>query len=243
MLSSTTLNINTMPPLWNKVYDIAGMLPDNSWLLVGGLMVQVHAQLAGLESRATTDIDMIINVMASSSNIVKVVKGLECMGFSPQEPGLRGSPFHRMRKNDLVVDILVAEHLPSKKRDAAKVNNWRIMEAPSGSQALERQMLVVLEYKEGQRVIHVPDLLGALILKAAAYRADQRDSFRHLEDVALLASLITDHASELGRLKGSDKKRLRNITESLRDKNNPAWLKLSSEIRINGQDTLRILSS
>lgn len=187
-MSSMRLNIDKLPPPWNKVYDIVGVLPDDTWLLVGGLMVQAHARLAGLESRATTDIDMLINVMASNSNISKVVKGLESMGFSPQEPGLRGSPFHRMRKDDLVVDVLVAEHLPSKKRDAAKVNNWPIMEAPSGSQAFDRQMSVTLECDGEQQVIHMPDLLGALILKASAYGADRRDSFRHLEDVALLTS-------------------------------------------------------
>lgn len=243
MTSSMKLNVNKMLPPWNRVYDIAGVLPDDSWLLVGGLMVQAHAQLTGLESRATTDIDMLINVMASNSNISKVVRGLESTGFYAQEPGLRGSPFHRMRKDDLVVDILVAEHLPSRKRDAAKVNNWPIMEAPSGAQAFERQMPVILECGAEHRVIHIPDLLGALILKAAAYGVDRRDGFRHLEDAALLASLITNHATELERLKGSDKKRLRNIAEALRDENNPAWLKLSGELRINGQDTLRILAS
>lgn len=240
-MSSMKLNLDKMPPPWNRVFDIARALPDDSWLLVGGLMVQAHAQLAGLESRATTDIDMLINVMASNSNVLKVVKGLKSTGFSVQEPGLRGSPFHRMKKGDLVVDILVAEHLPSKKRDAAKVNNWPIMEAPSGSQAFERQMPITLECDEEQQVIHVPDLLGALILKAAAYGVDRRDSFRHLEDAALLASLVTDHATELERLKGSDKKRLRNIAEALKDENNPAWLNLPNELRINGQDTLRIL--
>lgn len=141
------------------------------------------------------------------------------------------------------MDVLVAEHLPSKKRDVAKVNNWPIMEAPSGSQAFECQMLVTLESNEEQQVIHIPDLLGALILKAAAYGADGRDSLRHLEDAALLASLITDHVTEIERLKGSDKKRLRNIAETLKDENNSAWLKLPSELRISGQDTLRILAS
>lgn len=242
-MNSRKLDIDKMPPPWNTVYDVAGVLPDDSWLLVGGLMVQAHARLANLGSRATADIDMLINVMASSSNISKVVKGLESAGFSPQEPGLRGSSFHRMKTDDLIVDVLVAEHLPSKKKAAAKVNNWPIMEAPSGSQAFDRQMSITLESDDRQQIIHMPDLLGALILKAAAYGADRRNGFRHLEDAALLASLITDHAAELERLKGSDKKRLRNIAEALRDENNPAWLKLSNVLRINGQDTLRILAS
>lgn len=72
-MSSMKLNIDKMPAPWNKVFDIAEVLPNDSWLLVGGLMVQAHARLVGLESRATTDIDMLINVMASNSNTTKVV--------------------------------------------------------------------------------------------------------------------------------------------------------------------------
>jgi predicted nucleotidyltransferase len=236
------LSIDPMPQPWNKVFDIAGILPADSWLLVGGLMVQAHARLAGLEFRATTDIDMLINVMADNSNIVKVVEGLQGTGFLLQEPSLQESPFHRLKNGHLIVDVLVAEHLPSRKRNVAKVNSWSIMEAPSGSQAFERQMVVVLNLREEERTIHMPDVLGALVLKAAAYGADRRDSFRHLEDSALLASLISDHATELDRLKGSDKKRLRNARDTLKDENNPAWLKLPKELRKNGWDTLRILA-
>ena len=94
-----------------------------------------------------------------------------------------------------------------------------------------------------ERELYIPDLLGALVLKAAAFIADNREKDRHLEDVALLASLITDHATELKRLKGSDHKRLKRVADALEDRSQPAWLKLSVESQIAGQDTLRILSS
>lgn len=43
------------------------------------------------------------------------------------------------------------------------------------------------------------DLLGALILKSAAYQADHAGyGDRHLYDAAMLASLITDPDAELG---------------------------------------------
>lgn len=59
-------------------------------MLVGGLMTQAHAMLAGYESRATQDIDLLIDVMANTSNISMVVRQLQVMGFDLQEPGLRG---------------------------------------------------------------------------------------------------------------------------------------------------------
>jgi len=89
----------------------------------------------------------------------------------------------------------------------------------------------------------MPDVLGALILKAAAYGSDNRSKGRHLQDVALLASLITDTAFELSRLHGSDKKRIRSVRNVLGDPNHPAWLNLPPESRVKGRDVLRILGS
>lgn len=54
--------------------------------------------------------------------------------------------------------------------------------------------------------ICIPKLLGALVLKSAAYCADRRDGHRHLDDIALLSSLITNHKAVLDELHGSDRK-------------------------------------
>lgn len=69
-----------------------------------------------------------------------------------------------------------------------------------GTQALRRTMTYVID--DGQGQIHeltVPDELGALVMKGAAYAVDRRDRERHLQDAAVLAACITDHASELER--------------------------------------------
>lgn len=47
----------------------------------------------------------------------------------------------------------------------------------------------------------------------------------------------------LSQLHGSDRKRLRKAAEDLADPNEPAWLLLSPEQRVKGQDTMRILGS
>jgi hypothetical protein len=206
-------------------------------------MVQAHAQMAGIQSRATTDVDMLIDVLADTDNIKQVITGLESIGFIKQEPGLRGSPFHRLKRDKQIVDILIAEHLPTGKQKAAKVDRLTMMETPGGAQALSRRMTVVAHTTQGQFAFCLPDELGALILKSAAWKSDTRNKERHLEDAALLASLIPYVATELNRLHGSDKKRLRAIYTALQDSNHPAWLQLPPDQRIQGHDTLRILAT
>lgn len=117
------------------------------------------------------------------------------------------------------------------------------MVVDGGAQALSRTQQVVIEHDEGVVELCVPDLLGALVLKSAAHSADRRDRDRHLRDAALLASLVRDHRRELGRLQGSDRRRLRHLADALRDPLSDAWLLLRDDARQRGQDTLRILST
>ena len=238
-----TLEITESVPAWKTVLDISEIVPQGSWILVGGLMTQVHAGLAGLDSRATNDVDMLVDLLASPRNANVVIRSLEKMGFEPQEPGLRGSAFHRMAKGDLIVDILVADHLPTSRQKAAKMKTWPMLETPGGAQAVERKVGVEIVSEARRSIVFVPSLLGALVLKCAAWTTDKRSPHRHLEDAALLASLITDHAEVLSQLHGSDRKRLRKTAAALEDPNETSWLLLSPEQRIKGQDTMRILGA
>lgn len=94
------MNTPVLPP-WDTVVKIADCIKPEKWVLVGGLMVQAHAMVAGRYVRATSDIDMLIDVMADTKNIHTVIHGLESLGFELKEPGLRGTTFHRMMKDDL----------------------------------------------------------------------------------------------------------------------------------------------
>ena len=97
-----------------------------------------------------------------------------------------------------------------------------------GTQALRRTMAYVIDIGDGDVYeISIPDELAALVLKGAA----------------VLAACITDHADELGRLAGSDRKRIRHLSDALSNPRDPAWLGLDEPNRTAGQDTLRILSS
>jgi len=241
----TELRVTAPPggwaPPWPLVIEIAGVLPARSWVLVGGLMVQLHARAAGVdEVRPTNDVDALVDVMASGVSLAGTVGALTATGFDVVEPGWPGSPVHRLRRDDDVIDVLVADHLP--RRAQPRLHRHPVMAVDGGAQALARTQQVVIEHEGGPVELTVPDLLGALVLKAAAHMADRRDRERHLRDAALLASLIIDHRRELGRLQGSDRKRLRHLNDALSDPLDDAWLLLPDDARQRGQDTLRILS-
>ena len=211
-------------------------------MLVGGLMVQLHARAAGVdEVRPTDDVDVLIDVMGTDVTVAIVAGRLRELGFEVVEPGWSGAPAHRLQRGSDVVDLLVADHLP--RHNQPRLGGRAVMATDGGAQALSRsQQIDVIDGDARVRLV-TPDLLGALILKAAAHGADSRDSERHLRDAALLAALITDHRREIGRLRGSDPKRLRRLREALADPQQDAWLLLPETLRQRGQDTLRILSA
>jgi hypothetical protein len=224
------------------VIKLANTLDKDAWLLVGGLMVQAHAMIAGRESRATQDIDMLINILADGNNLGKVYRGLKLTGFAFVDHGLRGFDAHRFDNNGTVVDVLIADHLPTRRKAMALINSIPLMEMPGGAQAIERRMQI--NFRGDDRIVHIctPDLLGALVLKAAAFMGDGRNGDRHLDDIALLASLVTDHASIIDQLRGSDRRRLIAARQALADPNHRAWLKMTEDDRMAGQDTLRIVA-
>lgn len=229
------------PPPWPLLVEVLGADAASGWALVGGLMTQVHAMLAGVAPRRTThDVDLLVDVLARRASVTSVVADLRSRGFEAQEPGWPGSPFHRMRRGADVVDILVADHLP--RHLSQRVSGRPVMAIEGGAQALGRLIEVEIVVGDSVATVKAPDLLGALVLKAAASAADNRDAGRHLGDAALLAALVTDHADERTRLHGSDRRRLGRLATRLQDPAHPAWLALGDDLTRRGQDTLRILT-
>ena len=112
-----------------------------------------------------------------------------------------------------------------------------------GTQALQRTINAVLDIRPDiPTTISVPRPFAAVILKAAAYSADSRDRDRHLYDAAALLACIQDPFAEAENLGGSDRSRIRTLTQRLPE-GHPAWLTLDRPARTNAQAALRILSS
>ena len=87
----------------------------------------------------------------------------------------------------------------------------------------------------------MPGPFGALVLKAAAYKTDSRDSDRHLRDAVALLACIDDPFAEREGFTGSDRSRL----QTLRTRLTPgdiSWTVLTGQPRIDAETTLAILT-
>lgn len=87
------------------------------------------------------------------------------------------------------------------------------------------------------------NLLGALILKSAAYQADHAGyGNRHLHDAAMLASLITDPDAGTQRLHShTDRRRIKLLYDMLTDES-PYWNNLDEQHRRTGLDAIEALA-
>jgi len=230
------------PQPWPLLLEVADACTDGIWSVVGGTMVQIHAELAGIEPpRVTADVDLLLDLMSRGTSFGGIASQLERLGFGPDQPSHPGAPFHRFRRADDVIDLLVADHLPG--HIHPRWLRQPVMSIDGGAQALQRLTHVDLIHHGTTTTVTVPDLLGALVLKAAAAIADSRDAARHEADAALLAALITDHDSELARMHGSDRRRIRALAARLESPRNPAWVQLPGELAIRGRETISIFTS
>lgn len=218
-------------PPWPLAFEVAASTPPGSWALVGGLMVHVHALRAGIEAtRPTRDIDLLLNIGASS--VSAVAGSLMRIGFAAVDPS-PGNPIHRFtRGEEDVVDLMVA-------RDVRARTRWQLrplLRSPGAAQALQRRDTYSLTSSANSVTVEVPDELGAIIAKAAAYAVDSRNPGRHLEDLAVLAAAAGSRRSlALSALTRKDRQHLRRVVPYLADVRHPAWRVLGSYDQAIGQ--------
>lgn len=228
---------------WSTIYTLSKSCDSSLWLLTGGLMVQLHAIMNGITARPTLDADLLIDVISNKDNVRKVYNTLNNLGFALQT-GLTGYATRLRNHNNDVVDVLIADHTPKKLFGFLNIFNIPLLSMPGGAQAIERSMLVKLidRHENNEAMLRIPDLLGALILKSAAYNADNMgDREKHLYDAALIASLIDDPDFETKRLHSkNDYKRLRFLKSKL-TKDSIYWDTLDAEHKLNGLDVIDTL--
>ncbi|MBW3079672.1 hypothetical protein [Bifidobacterium simiiventris] len=204
---------------WSTVFQLAKQTEDpTSWRLAGGLMVQLHAFMRGQESRATADADFLVDVLTHANGVRHVKNLLSDMGFV-LEAGTLTKYTTRMRRGNDVVDLLVDNHLSPFLQPRSEINGLRLLGMPGSRKAVSRSMLVDLRNGDQAATICVPDLLGALLMKAASYReTSQFGRERHLADAMRLASLIDEPEEELARLDNrspSDRRNVRTLKTML----------------------------
>ena len=137
-----------------------------------------------------------------------------------------------------VVDVVAADHAAP--RSLERFRGFDMERVAGGSQALRRTIRVDLTITGSvTTTISVPDTFGALILKAAAHKADTRDRERHLTDAAVLLACVDPFEERTPS--GSDRSRLLHLQRHLGDPTASAWLVLPQDARRDGQAALDLL--
>ncbi|MCJ2195387.1 nucleotidyl transferase AbiEii/AbiGii toxin family protein [Kaistella montana] len=200
------------PDPWPAVFELARAVSSDHWVLIGGLMVQLHHRLRGeAPTRATRDIDTLARVEITwRQHLTALRSGLRALRYEDKDSIDTSAPLHRMTRadgdGDMQVDFLIADHVPPPAEQ--ELPQPLPVQAPGGRNALERLLYVEVLTPQAPVVIAVPDLIGALELKIEAYRVDSRDRERHLQDAVALANLLDDAAPD-PPLHGSAATRLR----------------------------------
>ncbi|SDP11852.1 hypothetical protein SAMN05660199_03197 [Klenkia soli] len=235
--------------------ELSQELHPDTWMLIGGLMVQIHAAAAGLPIvRATEDIDVLLHVEGGRGRAAEVAGGLERLGYQLR-PGFdpRTAAAHRFVREgavvdlvtsdpepdtqDSVVDVVVADHVPP--RVLERLKGYDMVPVDGGTQARRRATTAQVDITDEPTVVTVPNAFGALILKAAAHKADSRDPGRHLLDAAVLLACVDPFEDRIPS--GSDRGRLLHLQEHLGRPTAPAWLQLPEGARRSGLAALGLL--
>ncbi|MGY1551400.1 hypothetical protein ACW5CM_06380 [Microbacterium sp. A588] len=210
----TDVDIAALP--WPLLIEVVEATPPHSWVLMGGMMTHLHALRGRVSAaRPTTDVDVLLNLQAIAADVSAVVGPLQRLGMRPVEPS---GPFHRFTRGEDVVDIMVT-NLAGRARWMSRP----IMRAPGATLALQDPDVYIVEADGRDVRIAVPRTPAALVLKAAAFKNDQRDRGRHLEDIVVLLAADTNNPLKYSSIPTTQRRHLRPAVDHLADIGHPAW--------------------
>ena len=227
---------------WSTVADVARHFRSDEWLLTGGLMVQAHAMIHGLPSRATEDADFLLNILAYDRIASQMQSFLGTLGFELEDGTMSGYASRFSTESKDKVDLMVTDYVFGKdKRRNASLMGRPLCGMPGGGQAIQRRQRILFDYGGEELHITIPDLPGSVMLKSAAWMVDKTSRRnRHLRDAALLLSLIEDPVAQIKRLHSrNDRKRIILLADRLGE-DSDFWDRLDAAHRQSGLDTLDV---
>jgi hypothetical protein len=174
------------PEVWNLVRWMAERSSD--WVLIGGLMVATFDIEYGDPWRQTHDIDSLFDVRHAARGAIRDhVDELRQVGFE-FVTGREGLG-HRLVRGDLILDLLSTDHFPE---DPLVSLSPRLetFQTPGGSQAIKRRELVDVSFRGEAFLLPRPNLLGAILIKAAASKHARRP--KDHRDLAHLVAKVED---------------------------------------------------
>ena len=224
--------------LWTLVAELANRLRPKSWVLIGGQMVALHVHLAGgAPRRTTTDVDIVADLLTDRSAFHACRAVALDMGLEAQ-PSITGRNLHRFSGPAGHLDLMVPDHLPANL--TRQFTRPSPVPAAGGQRALDRRTFVHIDTEAGPASIPLPDLVGAIVIKARAATSDTRDRNRHHTDIAQLAAIVDDPIELRDSLDTKEKHHLRR-TRLPDDPTKSPWLELGDQNRQRAVDAWRTL--
>ncbi|MBK6872825.1 MAG: hypothetical protein IPG94_16075 [Kineosporiaceae bacterium] len=206
-----------MPPeqtaSWLALLDLYERL-DHGWTLIGGQLVHLHcAERGQAPLRPTNDVDTVIDVRADPNLLNRFTRTLTDIGFLADGISADGNQ-HRWTRGPASLDVLLPEGIGTRARARFGVTGSPTLPTDGGTQALHRTHTVPVTIDGRHGHVRRPNLIGALVAKAAAH-SNPGDPRRHRHDFLTLAGLITtlDVADDV--LTPTDRRRLSRIIHAI----------------------------
>jgi hypothetical protein len=138
------------------------------------------------------------------------------LGFESAGISAEGNQ-HRWVRGKALIDVLLPEGVGERASKRQGVSGGPTLPTAGGTQALQRSQVVAVTVDGRQGFVRRPNLIGALVVKAAAHsNAGDPGIARHRRDFVLLAGMITatDFLDE--NLTRKDRQRLRSIVRKIK---------------------------
>jgi len=195
--------------LWLAVRDLANSLPGD-WVLIGGLMVQLHAMEHGIaDVRVTRDID-ILGQARPPGPLSAIDEALRANGFGLIELDADGFAY-RYERGDTVVDVLAPDGINP---PPTLGGGLKAVGVPGGTQALKRSEIVTVRVAEAEFRLRRPTLLGAILIKSRSITR-HADPEAQREDLLRLLALVPDPSAMAREIRPPERKWLRRAEVAL----------------------------
>ena len=202
---------------WIGLLDLYDRL-QSGWTLIGGQLVHLHcAERGQFPVRPTNDADTVVDVRADPGVLHTFTKTLTELGFESAGISAEGRQ-HRWRRGHASIDVLLPEGAGERASLRQGVTGSPTLPTKGGTQALARSETVPVTVEGREGFVCRPNLVGALVVKAAAHRnVGDADRRRHRHDFVALAGLLTatDFAGE--EVTKTDRRRLSAIVTAIRE--------------------------
>lgn len=230
-------------PPWPLAIEVAQLLPASSWTLVGGLMVRLRAIISDLPpSRNTTDVDATLHLDTGTTSFGDTAAKLRGAGFI-LDPSTAFA-YRFARSGEVVEDVVdvMCSDVYSRTR-SPRFDQRPLFGVAGARRALDQTETVELGCPNGvTTVFSVPSVTGALVLKGAAYLADQRDKGRHLSDGFMLVACVEDPLTVRSSLSARSRKRVRSLLRGI-DQNSLLRYEHDPLVRDLAADNLAVLNA